>query len=138
MLLRVPVESNRTTSQLAAQLREALGAGDLSQYGDLLDPNVTWGAPDDPAPSCRNRSQVLRWYERGRAAGRRAQVVEVEVHVDKLLVHLVVSDADAAVPGDRSAGNDRWQVLTCARGSIVDIRGFESREEAVARLASSP
>jgi ketosteroid isomerase-like protein len=130
------VESNRTMSRLAALVREALGAGDLSQYGDLLDANVTWGAPDDPAPSCGNKSQVLRWYERGSADGRRAAVVDVEVHVDKLLVHLAVSDADPAVPGGRSVGLDRWQVLTCARGRVVDIRGFESREEAVARLAS--
>ena len=49
---------------------------------------MQWGAPDDPSPPCRNRNQVLRWFERGRAAGRRATVAEVEVHGNALLVGL--------------------------------------------------
>jgi SnoaL-like domain len=129
----VPREPNRTIAQLAVQVREALESADLARFGDLLGPNVTWGAPDDTVPACRNKSQVLRWYERGRAGGRRAHVLDVEVHADKLLVHLGVVDPVAT--GEGSVAHDRWQVMTCARGRVVDIRGFETRDEAVARLA---
>jgi hypothetical protein len=51
---------------------------------------------------------------------------------NKILVHLIVSipSQDGAV-----TESDRRQVLTYARGRIVDIRGFETSEEALARVA---
>jgi hypothetical protein len=118
---------------LAERVRGALESADLSQFGELLDPNVRWGAPDDETPSCRSRSDVLAWYGRGRAAGRRARVVDLQVHGDKILVQLRVSVASARGVAARDA--DRWHVLTCARGRVVDIRGFETGEEAFARVA---
>jgi len=118
---------------LAERVREALESADLSQFGELLDPNVRWGAPDDPTPSCQSRSDVLAWYGRGRAAGRRARVVDVQVHGDRILVHLTVSGPSSA--GTPAVEHDRWQVLTCARSRVVDIRGFETRDEALARVA---
>jgi hypothetical protein len=118
---------------LAERVRGALESADVSQFGELLDPNVRWGAPDDPRPSCQSRNDVLAWYGRGRAAGRRARVVDVQVRGDRILVHLSVLEGS---PRDAPAvEHDRWQILTCARGRVVDIRGFETREEALARLA---
>ncbi len=125
-------EPNRSMAQLAVQVREALESADLEHFGDLLDPNVTWGAPEDSNPSCRNRSQVLRWYERGRMDGRRADVVDIAVHADKLLVHLRVTGTSTS--SGTKVEHDRWQVMTCARGRVADIRGFETRQDAVARL----
>jgi hypothetical protein len=55
------------------------------------------------------------------------------VHRDKILVHLRVSDTSGE--GARGVEHDRWQILTCARGRVVDIRGFETSEEAFARVA---
>ncbi|HWB65577.1 MAG TPA: nuclear transport factor 2 family protein [Mycobacteriales bacterium] len=117
-------------AELAAQVREALAAADLERFADLLDPNVTWGAPGDAAPACRNRSQVLRWYAQGRADGRRARVLDVTTHRDKILVSMLVSDRD---PADDDADAPRWQVLTVVDGRVADIRGYD--DEATARAA---
>jgi len=114
---------------LAAQVRVALEHADLDGYRELLDPGVTWGAPDDPQPGCRNRDQVLAWYRRGRARGVRAKVTETEVGVDGILVGLEVG-----LEGGDDAPVERWQVLTVRRGKIVDIRGFEDRQTARARM----
>jgi hypothetical protein len=119
---------------LATRVRVALESADVSAFGELLDPNVRWGAPDDPEPSCQSRDEVLAWYGRGRAAGRRARVIDVQAHGNKILVHLTVSIPSQ---GRTAIESDRWQVLTCARGCIVDIRGFDTSDEAVARLAPS-
>ena len=48
------------------------------EFAALLSPDVEWGPPGSTTPPCRNRSQVLRWYAKGRAKGRRATVTEVE------------------------------------------------------------
>ena len=124
---------NGSVEALAQRIRGALESADLSQFGELLDPNVRWGAPDDPAPSCQSRSDVLAWYGRGRAAGRRARVVDLQVHGDKILVHLTLAELSSA--GTPVVEHDRWQVLTCVRGRVVDIRGFETSDEANARVA---
>ncbi|MGD0084303.1 MAG: nuclear transport factor 2 family protein [Acidimicrobiales bacterium] len=119
--------------QLAGQLRAALQAADLLGYRELLDPNVTWGAPDDTNPGCRNRDQVLAWYRRGRANGVRAVVTETGVFGDKILVGLRVFDECS-----RSEGGDpteRWQILTIRGGLVADIRGFEERTAAMSRLS---
>lgn len=129
----VPDEPGPGVEALAQRVRVALESADLSQFGELLDPNVRWGAPDDPTPSCQSRSDVLAWYGRGRAAGRRARVVDVQVHRDKILVHLSVLVPSSS--GEPATEADRWQVLTCERGRVVDIRGFETRDEAFARVA---
>jgi len=107
----------------------ALEDADLEGYRELLDPGVTWGAPDDPQPGCRNRDQVLAWYRKGRARGVRARVTETKVGVDCILVGLEVGDE-----GGDDATVRRWQVLTVRDGRIVDIRGFENRQTALARM----
>jgi hypothetical protein len=129
-------ESVAAMEQVASQVRAALEAADLSSFSGLLDPAVRWGAPDDSSPSCQNRAQVLRWYERGREAGVRAQVSETAVAGDRILVGLRVSGR-AAPGGQEAAGPgseaERWQVLTVRGGRIVDITGFDDRREAAAR-----
>jgi hypothetical protein len=109
---------------LAEQIKIALESADLTQFQDLLDPAVTWGAPDDDKPSCSNRKQVLDWYRRGLQAGVRASVTEVAASGSKILIGMDVTGRDSP----------RWQVLTVRDGRIADIRGFESRTEATARL----
>jgi ketosteroid isomerase-like protein len=112
---------------IAEQVRTALAGGDLEAFAHLLDPDVTWGAPGDASPPCRNRKQVLEWYRRGRSNGRRALDVDVTVHGDKLLVAMTVTDADGeAAP--------RWQVLTVRDDRVVDIRGYDDADAARAAL----
>lgn len=121
-----------TMEALAEQVRTALASADVEAYGELLDPNVRWGPPDDPESGCHNRKDALAWYRRGRARGVRARVTDTLVRGDKILVGLAVtSDQAAAGPGGES---NRWQVLSVAKGKIVDIAGFENRDEAVSRL----
>ncbi|HTW21465.1 MAG TPA: nuclear transport factor 2 family protein [Mycobacteriales bacterium] len=114
---------------LADKLRTALSGADLEQYAELLDPNVTWGEPGDPSPPCQNRQQVLAWYSRGRAEGRRATVNEVTTYDRKILVAMTVTSADDG------QGFDRWQVLTVTGGRVSDIRGYD--DEAAARAAAA-
>jgi ketosteroid isomerase-like protein len=124
-------EEQSMAGGIEGRIKLALESADLDAINDLLDPDVRWGAPDDEAPSCQNRRQVLAWYRRGRAAGVRARVTEVTAHGDKILVGLEVTGRPAT---DATGGEaDRWQVLTVAEERIVDIRGFDDRQEAAAR-----
>jgi RimJ/RimL family protein N-acetyltransferase len=115
--------------RLAGQVTLALEAADLDAYAELLDPAVRWGPPGDPVPPCRNRAQVLAWYQRGRAAGVRARVTETLVSGNRILVGLKVSGRPATGAGDET---DRWQVLTVREGRVTAIDGFEERDEAAA------
>ena len=120
-------------AEIADQIHVALESADLLAYRDLLDPNVTWGAPDDSNPGCRNRDEVLAWYRRGRADGVRATVTEADAHGDKILVGLRVVDERS--PGEPGNPTERWQILTISKGLISDIRGFEDRSQAMSRLS---
>jgi hypothetical protein len=113
-----------TAAGIADRVRVALDNADLEEFAALLSPDVHWGAPGDPYPPCQNRTQVLAWYRKGRERGTRAKVDLVEAHGNALLVGLRQLD-----------GNQRWQVLRVGPDGINDIRGYESREEAVAKLA---
>jgi ketosteroid isomerase-like protein len=125
------MESRAAMEALAQQVRVALESADVAAFSHLLDPDVHWGAPDARRPSCRNRDQVLAWYERGRESGTRASVSEVVVLGDRIVVGLTVRNSQAANEGGGAAL--RWQVLTVRGGRVVDIVGFDDRDEAVAR-----
>ena len=113
-----------TAASIAGRVRSALDAADLGQMEVLLSPDVHWGAPSDPTPPCRNRNQVLRWFENGQAAGRRATVIGVEVHGNALLVGVRLD-----------TGDERWQVMQVGPDGVNDIRGYEDRAAAAAAAA---
>ncbi|HEX4862695.1 MAG TPA: nuclear transport factor 2 family protein [Acidimicrobiales bacterium] len=123
-----------SAEELAPMTRRALESGDLEGYADILDPNVRWGAPGDAAPPCQNRRQVLEWYGRGREQGRRATVLEVVPAGDKVLVSMMVSTPDEA---GQIRESQRWQVLTVGGGLVVDIRGYDIRDQALAAAGIS-
>ena len=114
-------------ARLAEDVAVALDEADPAQFADLLDPDATWGAPGDSSPPCRNRQQVLAWYQQGRTDGRRAQDVRVTVHGNKLLLSMTVTSPEAATSG---LSNPRWQVLTVVDGRITDIRGYDNELDA--------
>lgn len=116
--------------EVAEQVRKALVAEDISAYSELLDPNVTWGAPGARNPTCKNRNQVLGWYERGRDAGVRGSVYDVEVLGERLLVSMSVRGTENAQK--RGGTALRFQLLTVRNGKIVDIVGFDDKAEALA------
>jgi hypothetical protein len=121
---------------IADQVKQAIEGADLSVYAHLLDPDVQWGPPDDPSSGCRSRRQVLSWYQRGRDAGVRARVTETTVCGDRILVGLRVTGAEfaAEAPGE----TDRWQVLTVSGDKVVEIVGYDDRDEAAARAGLAP
>lgn len=127
------MDTHEAMARIADGVRTALESADLDAFADLLDPLVTWGAPGDPHPPCQNRNQVLAWYRQGRADGRRAHLLDVTTHDDKILVAMTVSDRDHP-SGDE---HERWQVLTVAGGRIVDIRGYDDQTEAAAAAGIS-
>jgi ketosteroid isomerase-like protein len=114
--------------ELAEQVRKALVAGDVSAFVELLDPDVTWGAPGARNPTCKNRNQVLSWYQRAQEAGVRGSVFEIDVLGDRLLVSLSVQGTEGA--RERGGTALRFQVLTVRNGRIVEIVGFDDKAEA--------
>jgi len=110
-----------------------MASEDPSAFADLLDPDVTWGAPGARNPSCKNRSQVLAWFQRGRDAGVRGSVYEVEVFGDRIVVSMSVRGTE----GRQARGGSalRFQVLTVRNGKIADIVGFDDKAEALAYVS---
>ncbi len=117
------------SEELAAQVRTALVAGDVSAFAEFLDPNVTWGAPGAKTPTCQNRNQVVNWYSRAQESGVQGTAFDVEVLGDRLLVSLTVRGTEGA--RERGGAALRYQVLTVRNGRIVDIVGFDSKAEAL-------
>ena len=124
------MEQPEVMEDTAQRVWAALEASDASAFGDLLDPDVTWGAPGARHPTCRNRNQVVEWYERGKESGAGAHVTEVVVLGNRLLVGLTVRGTEGA--RERGGVALRWQVLTVSGGRVTDIVGFNDREDAVA------
>jgi ketosteroid isomerase-like protein len=119
-----------TMEETAALVRHAMAAEDVAAFAELLDPSVTWGAPGATNPTCKSRNQVLEWYQRGRDAGVRGSVYDVDILGDRLLVSLSVRGTDSAQ--DRGGAALRFQVLSVRSGRIVDIVGFDDKVEALA------
>jgi RimJ/RimL family protein N-acetyltransferase len=108
---------------LLMRIRSAYVSADLDSISDLLDPHVRWGIPGDPVPACQSRLDVVKWYKRSRAAGARAEVLEVlEVGGHVLIGLEVTRDSERQV---------RWQLLTLQHGLITEIAGFDSKDDAV-------
>ena len=115
--------------ELAEQVRKALVAEDITAFAELLDPDVTWGAPGARNPTCKNRSQVLSWYQQAQEQGVRGSVFDVDVFGDRLLVSLSVGGTEGA--RERGGTSLRFQVLTVRDGRILEIVGFDERAEAL-------
>lgn len=113
---------------LLDRLRSVFDSRDVNAFTELLAPDVTWGAPGDPNPPCRNRRQVVQWYQHGFDGGVRASVRHLTWVGDRVLVGLAVTDGNAAAEPASEA--NRWQVLAIKDGLVSDIRGFEDRASA--------
>ena len=123
----------KSMDEIAVLVRKALAAEDLSAFAELLDPAVTWGAPGARNLSCKSRNQVLAWYQRGRDAGVRGSVYDVEVLGDRLLISMSVRGTETAE--ERGGAALRFQVLTVRSGKIVDIVGFDDKTEALSYVS---
>ena len=52
-------EPSQHMEVIARQIQIALDSSDLTAFNELLDPDVTWGAPHAKNPACKSRDQVL-------------------------------------------------------------------------------
>ena len=114
---------------LAQRVRYAMETVDLHEMEAMLAPNARWGAPEQEVPTCRNATEILAWYELARANGVRADITEVSVMGQHLLVGLKIIATRDGPP--KSKNRTRWQVLSVRDGQITEIRGYEKRREAV-------
>jgi hypothetical protein len=115
-------------------VRHALETIDLTAMNELLAPNARWGAPEQDVPTCRNAREILSWYEMARDNGVRADVTEVVVIGENLVVGLkILANPDVSA---KDKVRTRWQVLSVCDGRIVEIRGYERRGEATAFAAT--
>jgi ketosteroid isomerase-like protein len=115
---------------LAERVRNAMETIDLATMGELLAPNAKWGAPEQEVPMCQNAQEILSWYDLARANGVRADVKEVVVMGESIVVGLKVlanKDIDPT-----SKNRTRWQVMSVHDGRIAEIRGYETKGEATA------
>jgi hypothetical protein len=120
---------------VAARLREAFTTGDPELLAPLLDPHVRWGGEGETPQTCHSRGDVLAWYGRTRAAGVRAEVTEVQVRDRAVVLGLALSGPVQGPDGDRP--DQVFQTFRLVDGLITDIRGYPTREEALA-VADTP
>jgi ketosteroid isomerase-like protein len=110
---------------LAARVRNAMETIDLAAMAQLLAPDACWGAPEQDVPTCQNATEILSWYDLARVNGVRADITEVVVVGENLVVGLKLITADA-----KAKNRPRWQVLSVKDGRITEIRGYERRGDA--------
>jgi hypothetical protein len=123
-------EPSPSMKSIAKRIRMAVDSSDLVAFEELLDPQVTWGAPHDKNPGCKSRNQVLAWYGRGKAAGAEGRVSAVEIVGKCVVLELVVRRTKRA--RERGTTSLRWQVDTIREGRVIEIVGFDDHSEAIA------
>ena len=123
-------EQPEDMQEIARRIHLALDDSDLGAFGELLDPEVHWGAPGASNPTCKNRDQVVSWYLRAKASGVEGRVCEVEVEGPHVLVGLTVRGTQQAE--QRGGAALRWQVYTVRDRRVIDIVGFDDHSDAIA------
>ncbi len=113
---------------LAQRVRNAMEAIDLATMAELLAPNAKWGAPEQEVPMCQNAHEILSWYDLAQAEGVRAEIKEVVVVGESLVIGLKVLANKDVDP--KAKNRTRWQVMSVRDGRIAEIRGYETRGEA--------
>lgn len=124
----------QTMEVLAARVRHAMETADLHEMGELLAPDARWGAPEQTVPTCRNALQILSWFEMARENGVRADITEVTIIDNNIVVGLkIFSNSDAK---SNSNDRERWQVMSVEDGRIGEIRGYDKCHDATAYATS--
>jgi hypothetical protein len=126
----VQMTERTNAATLAPRIKDLLEDGEFDALAAVLDPQVTWSAPDSPDDGCRDRAAVLDWWRRAYDAGMRAEVAHAEVHGEAILVSLHVR-------GGPNGARDRFQVLVVGPRGVRSIVGFETHAEALACASAS-
>ncbi|MFC0545139.1 nuclear transport factor 2 family protein [Kutzneria chonburiensis] len=75
---------------IADRIRAALSAPDPAAFAALLHPDAHWGE------SCRNRDEVLAWYQGLLDQGVRLTVREIQPDGDRLLLTVDIDGPDGS------------------------------------------
>ncbi|HEY2053619.1 MAG TPA: nuclear transport factor 2 family protein [Solirubrobacterales bacterium] len=118
---------------IAGKLGTAFEDGDDDLFASLLDPAVRWGGEEDTPETCHTREQVLARYRQLRDGGVGATVEETICLDDAVVLGLALSVPDDGPNPDLPPRV--YQVFRLADSLVVDIRGFPTREEALAQAA---
>jgi len=120
--------------QVARQAYAGFAAGDVTAVLNLVDEDLEWTYLDpsvpDPQPAvCHGRDQLAHWMGRGSGWQVRAELEEVVVDRDRVLV--VTRSPGIDTIRARKTGDLNFHVLTVRDEKIVALRACRSRDEAL-------
>lgn len=116
---------------MAAQLRRALEARDLSAFEALLAEDARWG--DDDAPNkCRGRAEVIATFQRLIASGVTGEVADLKTGPAGVLCHLRIRWPD---PGSHPGRDEVFHLYLVRDGRIIEIQPYDDREAAETALS---
>ncbi len=112
---------------------EAYGCGDVAGMLEFVDPELEWTyldpAVENPEPqTCHGRCQLQRALERQAGQGLAAQIEEITVRGDKVMVVIRTPGIDRL--RIRQAGDRNYLVLTLDQQRITAMRACRDRDEA--------
>jgi hypothetical protein len=121
-------------ASMAARVRIALNARDMTAFGKLIAEDARWGegGPDD-ARTCHNRNEIIANYQRLLDQGVRGTVTETTIGPGGVACLVEIEWPDDA-PNRR--GPTLYQVFLVTDGLIRRIQGHDEREFALAAISA--
>jgi len=116
---------------MAARLRVALNARDMTEFRTLIAEGAVWGegGPDDER-TCHNRNEIIATYKRLLARGVRGTVTETTTGPRG-----VVCRTDIEWPEGNERGPTIYQAFFVTDGLVTRIVGYDDAEIAIASVS---
>lgn len=118
---------------MAAQIRIALNARDMTALGSLVAEGAQWGegGPDDQR-TCHNRNEIIATYTRLLANGVSGTVTETTVGPGGVVCCLEVEWPES---GPNQRGATIYQAFFVTDGLITRIVGHDDCDQAIATIS---
>jgi hypothetical protein len=119
---------------MAARIRIALNARDMTAFRSLIGEGAQWGegGPDDER-TCHNRNEIIATYKRLLAEGVRGTVTETTTGPGGVVCSLEVEWPDRS-PNRR--GPTIYQAFLVTNGFVTRIQGHDNHQHAIAAIAN--